>query len=70
MKFEVVTTKAQLEDVFEVRKAVFVKEQEVPLDIEIDEYEHEATHIEVITIQIKPLHVLVFALTRMIPRLK
>ena len=45
MKFEVVTTKAQLEDVFEVRKAVFVKEQDVPLDIEVDEYEHEATHI-------------------------
>ncbi|MGJ5712287.1 GNAT family N-acetyltransferase [Staphylococcus auricularis] len=45
MKFEIVTTKAQMEDVFKVRKAVFVKEQQVPLDIEIDEYEDEATHI-------------------------
>lgn len=44
MKTVIVRTQIQREDAYNVRKEVFVKEQEVPLDIEIDELEDEAIH--------------------------
>lgn len=39
-----VTSKKELDDAFYVRKLVFVKEQQVPMEIEIDEFEQEAIH--------------------------
>lgn len=42
-----VETKEQLEDAFQIRTIVFVDEQHVPLEIEIDEHEDEATHFVV-----------------------
>ncbi|GIN74121.1 N-acetyltransferase [Bacillus sp. J14TS2] len=38
------TTEHQLNDAFYIRKKVFVEEQKVPLDLEIDEFENESTH--------------------------
>ncbi len=40
-----VTAKEQLEDAFQVRKAVFVKEQGVAEEVELDEYEEIAEHV-------------------------
>jgi predicted GNAT family N-acyltransferase len=40
-----VTTKEQLDDAFAVRRTVFVAEQQVPEEEEIDQYEDEATHV-------------------------
>lgn len=45
LKAVVVTDEKQLEDAFSVRKTVFVDEQNVPEELEIDEYENEATHV-------------------------
>lgn len=39
-----VKTKEQLEQAFLVRKEVFVHEQNIPLEIEIDEYEEDCDH--------------------------
>lgn len=44
MKVKIVETKQQLEDAYAVRMKVFVEEQGVPKEIEIDQYEEEATH--------------------------
>ena len=44
MNVQLVITEKQLEDAFNVRKIVFVNEQNVPLEEEIDEYENTATH--------------------------
>ena len=44
MNIQLVTTKEQLEDAFSVRDIVFIQEQNVPREIEIDEYEGIATH--------------------------
>lgn len=44
MEITIVTTKEQRKDAYDVRKKVFVEEQNVPIEIEIDEYEDEATH--------------------------
>ncbi|WP_017728298.1 GNAT family N-acetyltransferase [Halalkalibacterium ligniniphilum] len=44
MHVEKVKTEKQLQDAFQVRTEVFVHEQKVPQDIEIDEHEDEATH--------------------------
>jgi len=41
---KVVENQMELEDAFSVRKIVFVEEQNVPLDEEIDQFEQEATH--------------------------
>jgi len=41
---EIVTTKEQLEDAFKVRRLVFVEEQQVPEEEEIDQYDDECTH--------------------------
>jgi predicted GNAT family N-acyltransferase len=39
-----VTKEQQLQDAFSVRKSVFVEEQQVPLEEEIDEFESSAAH--------------------------
>jgi predicted GNAT family N-acyltransferase len=44
MSVRVVTTDDEREDAFAVRRAVFVEEQGVPEDLEIDEHDPEATH--------------------------
>jgi predicted GNAT family N-acyltransferase len=40
-----VTSKEQLEDAYLVRRTVFVHEQQVPEEEEIDQFEDEATHV-------------------------
>ncbi|KGA96824.1 hypothetical protein AJ85_20895 [Alkalihalobacillus alcalophilus ATCC 27647 = CGMCC 1.3604] len=47
MNIEKVNSKKQLEDAYRVRKEVFVGEQNVPIEEEIDQYEDEATHFVV-----------------------
>ncbi|GGE71477.1 GNAT family N-acetyltransferase [Priestia taiwanensis] len=47
MNIELVTTKEQLQDAYDVRTAVFVHEQHVPIEEEIDEHDATATHIVV-----------------------
>ncbi|MCA1056704.1 GNAT family N-acetyltransferase [Rossellomorea aquimaris] len=44
MKVEVAVSESQVSDVFEIRKNVFVHEQNVPLEEEIDRFEDESTH--------------------------
>ncbi|MGD6885566.1 MULTISPECIES: GNAT family N-acetyltransferase [Staphylococcus] len=43
--FKIVTTQTMLEEAHNIRKKVFVEEQSVPLENEIDQYETMATHI-------------------------
>lgn len=45
MNVQQVSTKEQLEDAFKVRQEVFVNEQKVPVEEEIDQFEDEAIHI-------------------------
>lgn len=40
-----ITTEEQLEEAFRIRKAVFVKEQGVPEEAELDEYDDVADHV-------------------------
>ncbi|WP_044337657.1 GNAT family N-acetyltransferase [Rossellomorea aquimaris] len=44
MKVEVAKTEDQIQEVFNIRKTVFVEEQKVPLEEEIDEFENDSTH--------------------------
>ena len=44
MTVKVVENQKELEEAFLVRKIVFVEEQNVPLEEEIDQYEDNATH--------------------------
>ncbi|MCC5804446.1 GNAT family N-acetyltransferase [Rossellomorea vietnamensis] len=44
MNVEVAKTEDQIQEVFHIRKTVFVEEQQVPLEEEIDEYENHSTH--------------------------
>jgi len=44
VKIKVVENQKELEDAFSIRKIVFIKEQNVPIEEEIDQYEDEATH--------------------------
>jgi predicted GNAT family N-acyltransferase len=44
LKLYVVENDKQLEDAFQVRREVFVKEQGVPIELEIDDKEQDATH--------------------------
>ncbi|MFD2443238.1 GNAT family N-acetyltransferase [Bacillus sp. CGMCC 1.16607] len=44
MKLKIVTTAEELQDAFSIRKEVFVAEQKVPEEEEIDQYEDDATH--------------------------
>ncbi|KMK96753.1 acetyltransferase [Rossellomorea marisflavi] len=41
---KIVSTEEQLQEVFSIRKSVFVEEQNVPAEDEIDQYEEESTH--------------------------
>ncbi|MEC2076874.1 GNAT family N-acetyltransferase [Metabacillus fastidiosus] len=45
MEIKIVTTDKQLEDAFNIRKIVFVEEQKVPAEEEIDQFENEADHL-------------------------
>lgn len=54
MKTVIVTEQTQREDAYYVRKEVFVKEQEVPVEIEIDELEDNATHFVIYNDDKKP----------------
>ena len=45
MKTVIATEQTQREDAYYVRKEVFVKEQEVPVEIETDALEDPATHL-------------------------
>lgn len=44
MKVTIVSSEKELQDAFTVRKAVFVHEQHVPVEEEIDEYDKTAVH--------------------------
>ncbi|SFA78227.1 MULTISPECIES: GNAT family N-acetyltransferase [unclassified Bacillus (in: firmicutes)] len=44
MNVKAVTNPDQLEEAFAIRKTVFVEEQQVPMEEEIDEYENDCTH--------------------------
>lgn len=44
MTVKIVKTQKELEDAYSVRKTVFVDEQDVPLEEEIDAYEDKAEH--------------------------
>lgn len=44
MDVRVAETEKQLEDAFKVRRAVFVEEQKVPAEREVDEYDKSAIH--------------------------
>ncbi|MFS0655766.1 GNAT family N-acetyltransferase [Bacillus sp. 179-C3.3 HS] len=54
METVIVSTQAQREDAYYVRKEVFVKEQAVPLEIEIDELEDKAIHFIIYNDDEKP----------------
>lgn len=43
--FKIVTTQNMIEETHSIRKKVFVEEQGVPLENEIDQYENIATHV-------------------------
>lgn len=45
MEIKRIATKEQLEDAFQVRKTVFVKEQGVAEEVELDEYEEICDHV-------------------------
>lgn len=44
MKIKIVTNEQELEEAYRIRKIVFVEEQQVPMEEEIDDLEAEATH--------------------------
>lgn len=44
MNIKIANTKKELNDVYDIRKKVFVEEQQVPLSIELDEHEDDAIH--------------------------
>lgn len=44
MNVEIVKNKQQLEEAFSIRTAVFVEEQKVDVEEEIDQYEESSTH--------------------------
>ena len=44
LKIKPVETKQEYEQILDIRKKVFIEEQKVPQDIEIDEYETKSTH--------------------------
>ncbi|WP_347550626.1 GNAT family N-acetyltransferase [Pseudalkalibacillus hwajinpoensis] len=44
MLVTIADSKKEMDDAFQVRHTVFVEEQQVPADLEIDEYEKEAIH--------------------------
>ncbi|WP_400246567.1 GNAT family N-acetyltransferase [Niallia sp. JL1B1071] len=55
MEAIVVKTDKELEDAFYVRQTVFVKEQNVPVEEEIDEFEKNSTHFVLYDENKKPI---------------
>ncbi|WP_040204570.1 GNAT family N-acetyltransferase [Neobacillus jeddahensis] len=53
MPVKVVENEKEREDAYTVRKIVFVEEQNVPLEEEIDQFEEEATHFVMYQDEIK-----------------
>ena len=47
LNYKLVTSDSELEGAFEVRRRVFVEEQSIPEDIELDEHDKEALHMVV-----------------------
>ncbi|UTR11049.1 GNAT family N-acetyltransferase [Evansella sp. LMS18] len=47
MEVRLVTTEQELKDAYEVRKIVFVEEQNVPLEAEMDSHEKDSLHFVV-----------------------
>ncbi|WP_099364873.1 GNAT family N-acetyltransferase [Fredinandcohnia onubensis] len=45
MEARIVTNNKERDDAYTIRKVVFVDEQKVPLEEEIDQFEDEATHV-------------------------
>lgn len=44
MTVKIVQTDEEMKKAYEIRKTVFIEEQNVPPEIEVDEHENEATH--------------------------
>jgi len=44
MTVKIITTDEELAEAYDIRKTVFVKEQHVPVELEIDEFEQDAIH--------------------------
>lgn len=44
LEVKLITSEEELQKAFEIRKVVFVDEQKVPLEEELDEFEKEAVH--------------------------
>ena len=44
MTVKIVETKEEMDKAYEIRKTVFIEEQNVPPEIEVDQYEDEAIH--------------------------
>jgi len=44
VNIKIATSKEERNRVFQIRKSVFVEEQQVPLELELDEYEDDAIH--------------------------
>lgn len=44
MTVKIITTDEELAEAYQIRKSVFVNEQQVPVEIEIDSFEQEAIH--------------------------
>ncbi len=44
LKIEVASTEEQLKSAFHIRMQVFVEEQQVPMELEVDEHEAESIH--------------------------
>lgn len=44
MTFKIVENQQELEDAFSIRRTVFIDEQNVPAEEELDQHEDEATH--------------------------
>ena len=49
------TTSTTYKDALDIRRAVFVVEQQVPLDLEIDQYEADCTHFVLYTSEQLPV---------------
>lgn len=55
MNIKIVTNEEELQQAFHIRKMVFVDEQHVPIEEEIDHLEEEATHFLVTNEQDEPI---------------
>ena len=55
MKFIIVQNQQQLEEAYTIRKKVFVDEQNVPMEEEIDEFEEDAIHFLLYSEYDKPI---------------